>query len=513
MHPSKLHPDQTPCVTVIDENGEPDVLYAAWPKQLEYHQRPESNVLFWGGRGSGKSLCGRWDAHMRAMAQPGFKYCILRQTYPELMSSHLNDIGVEMEKLGGESKGFKWNATDKIATYPNGSRGFFRHCANDADVLKLLSAEYGLMFFDELSTFQWEHYTLLAASARVTKDSGLMAVVRAATNPLGRSAGDVMQYYVNKDVDPLEDTLYNPNDYYSIHANVEDNPSLERKTYLKRGTKRHEPTRGTTPEPPHVIKAWVDGEFLLENALFDFKPMKKVMVDGDEKKIPYHVIPDFDFGKILRHAQIYRAIDAGWFPDPTVCLWIAHLGNRHIVFHEETWLRTTAAEVATQIKEIDKRLAAKVSPDFEMRVAITYCDPSMDIHTTADIRTIKEIYEANGVPMEASINDREHFALSMHNALAEEAMENVPRLQIYGRACPMLVKTIPMMAYDPKHPERMADHKHDHWVITACYYIMSHASDPRMAMISQSKPKRWQLPKNDGRFVLGSSNIRSSNLS
>lgn len=268
-------------IAITNLDGTERVLYTPTPKQLEYHSRTEANVLFWGGRGSGKSMCGRWDAHIRALSHPGFSYCILRRTYPELERSHLVHIGAEMKALGGT-----FNKTQKIAYYPNGSTGFFSHCQADEDVLNLLSAEYALMFFDELSTFQWEHFGKLAASVRVPVGSNLIAMVRAATNPLGPSASEILTYFVNKDVDLTEDPDYNPNDWYSIHANLEDNPFLDQEQYHKR----------FAGLPAHVRKAWVDGEFVLENALFDFSPKK-------DKK-PYHVIdelPTFDGTAILTH--------------------------------------------------------------------------------------------------------------------------------------------------------------------------------------------------------------------
>src|SRR3990167_2744573 len=73
-------------IRIVDEYGKEHIPYDPGHnlKQLEYHSRTEPNVLYWGGRGSGKSICGRWDAHLRALAHPGFTYVILRRTYPEL---------------------------------------------------------------------------------------------------------------------------------------------------------------------------------------------------------------------------------------------------------------------------------------------------------------------------------------------------------------------------------------------------------------------------------------------
>ena len=457
------------------------VLYVPTEKGVEYHLRTEPNVLFWGGRGSAKSTTGRWDAHMRALANPGFTYVVLRRTYPELQKSHLVHINREMKALGGS-----FHHTDRVALYPNGSRGFFSHCANDDDVLNLLSAEFALAFFDEISTFEWEMFTKLSASVRVPVGSGLIAMVRAATNPLGPSAQKLLEYFVDKNVDVEEDPDYNPNDWYSIHANLEDNPYLDQTQYKKR----------FSGLPSHVRKAWVDGEFVLENALFEMHPK----LNGK----PYHVIHDIDLTKVIKAATIYRAIDVGWFPDPTVVLWIAHLGNRHIVFHEIVRWKQTAAETAEEIKSEDERLGIT-------RVAMTYCDPSMDINTTADIRTIKETYECNGVPMECSINKREMFATAMHNALQEQAGEDLPRIQFFvsgQEGCPYLVRTIPQMRYNPKRPGAMDDHKDDHAVVACCYYLMSHSSDPRKGGPSTPGIKPWMREKPNKRFVLGQDNVR-----
>lgn len=458
------------------------ILYVPTVKGQEYHLRTEPNVLFWGGRGSAKSTTGRWDAHMRALAHPGFTYVVLRRTFPELQKSHLVHVPREMKLLGGT-----FNHTEKIANYPNGSKGFFSHCATDEDVLNLLSAEFALAFFDEISTFEWEMFVKLAASVRVPVGSGLTAMVRAATNPLGPSAQEILKYFVDKDVDPTDDPDYNPNDWYSIKANLEDNPYLDSTQYKKR----------FAGLPEHVRKAWVDGEFALENALFDLRPM----VGGK----PYHVIHEIDLEKVIKASTIYRTIDAGWFPDPTVVLWIAHLGNRHIVFHEKTWFKGHAEEIAADIREEDARLGIN-------SVAMTYCDPSMDINTTADINTLKQKYESFGIPMECSINRRDMFATAIHQALNEEAGEDVPRIQFYtygSKGCPYLVRTIPQMRYDPKRPSFMADHKDDHAVVALAYYLMSHASDPRQGGAgNQSKLRPWMREKPQTRYVLGQDNVR-----
>ena len=468
-------------IVITDENGVETPLYVPHPKQVEFHQRTEPNVLFWGGRGSGKSMALRWEAHARALAHPGFTYIILRRTYPELQKSHLVHIPREMRQLGGN-----FTFGDKIASYPNGSKGFFSHCQSEEDVLNLLSAEFAWAGFDELSTFEWEMFTKLSASVRVPINSGLTAMVRAATNPLGPSASKILEYFVEKQVDPEEDPDYNPNDWFSVHANLEDNPSLDREQYRKR----------FSGLPAHVRKAWVEGEFVLENALFEMEPNR----NGK----PWHVIHDIDMPSVIKGATIYRAIDAGWFPDPTLCLWIAHLGNRFIVLKEKLWYKTIAIDIAADIKETDENLGIS-------RVAMTYCDPTMDIHTTADVQTLKDIYESNGIPMECSVNNREMFASFVHAALGEQSSESTPRIQFYasGRdGCPYLVKTLPQQRYDPKRPLRMADHPNDHGVVTLAYFLISSGSMDKYSIQTGNKLRPWQIDKTAKPFVLGSESVR-----
>ena len=135
----------------------------------------------------------------------------------------------------------------------------------------------------------------------------------------------------------------------------------------------------------------------------------------------------------------------------------------------------------------------------------------MNFNTPADVRTIMEVYEANGVPMECSVNKRDVFATAIHSILAEEAGENLPRIQFYTygkEGCPYLVRTIPQMRYDQKRPEYMADHKDDHAVVALAYYVMSHASDPRRGIDGASGLRPWQKIKQTDHYILGSNNVR-----
>lgn len=260
-------------VITLPDGKEHEMYKPTSEKHLWFHQSNVKNLLAYGNRGGGKSHLLRFDAHMRALSTPGAKMILVRRTFPELNTSHLQYINQEMAMLGGS-----YHKTDHIATYPNGSKLFFSHVATEADALNMLSAEFIAAYFDELSTIPWDFYIKLCASIRIggpLKDLGIKGVVRAATNPLGPSAQEVFSYFVNKDVDPEDDQDYDPRDWDAIKIQMDDNQHIDKEDYLKR----------FSGMSAHLRKAWLDGDFSLENQLFDFKKT-------DREGRPYHVIQE-----------------------------------------------------------------------------------------------------------------------------------------------------------------------------------------------------------------------------
>lgn len=188
----------------------------------------------------------------------------------------------------------------------------------------------------------------------------------------------------------------------------------------------------------------------------------------------------------------------GYYPDPAYCLWVAHLGNRYIAFQEQLWSKTIASDIAADIKDMS----------YGMKIVTTFCDPSMDIKTGADVRSIKDIFEDHGVPMEASINNREHYAHAVNTALNEEVEPGLPRLQILSTGCPYLIKTIPQMRYDPKRPMALADHSQDHAVVTLAYFLISYGSGNMGGAYNPTQLRPWQKIKNLEHKHLGWDQVR-----
>lgn len=465
--------------------------YVPTPKQLDFHESIILNVIMEGSRGTGKSLCIRNDAHMRALSRPGYTYLIIRRTMPELKKSHLRYINREMRAFGGS-----FHKGDYIATYPNGSQGFFSHCETEDDMLKLLSSEYDAIYFDEITTFTWVMVTKISSCIRVGEGSGLLGIVRGGTNPIGPGAAEVRRYFITKDVPPEEDADYQPNDYLAIHTTLEDNPFIDRVQYIKQLSKL----------PEHIKRAWLHGEWIIEGAYFhDYKPM----IGG----VPWHVALEYPrISNKAREVQRlddpfswirwYRAIDWGFSPDPAVCLWIASLPNsRAFVYKERHWKSTPARQVAKDI----------VADSYGMRIVESYCDPNMFFGSEATEQTsIGDIFESNGVPLTKSKNDRAAAGFAIHEYLNTVLDDKLPKIQIYEFGCPQLCRTLPEMRVHKTDPRKIAD-GNDHWVIALAYFCLG-VIGPSVEERLDVKPK-WMRPNPNARGQgrrLGHESVRRS---
>lgn len=483
-------------LSTVLPDGSPFKMYEAHDKGHLFHIDPTTKLLATGSRGSGKSLILRMDAHMRLLSVPGSQAILIRDTYQNLLKSHVNFQGLPWNTLKQEMKllGGDYLATDHICMYPNGSKLFLSYVGHEKDAMNLLSSEFIAAYFDELSTIPWDYFVMMSASVRTTmtmKMKGIRGVVRAATNPLGQSASRVNSYFVTKDVDLDEDTGYTPGEWGHIRIDMEDNPHLDREEYIR--------SLGGSGLADHIKMAWLHGEFVSEGTLFTFYPKK----NGK----PYHVIHDLDVDSLVKNARIFRVYDHGYSPDPAYCAWIAHLGNRYIAFHEKFWHKTIISDIADSIKAEDEALGIE-------KIEATFCDPTLDIHTGQEVRTMKDIFEECGIPMEKSVNNREQFASHVHTALAEEAEPDIPRLQILGgrmgmgRGCPYLIKAIPLQKFNPKKPLALADQAHDHPVVALSYFLISYASlERRQLKLKPVKP--WMKPKTtESGWVLGNDGVR-----
>lgn len=489
-----INPEWKACYRfeAVSKDGKYRHIYIPSPKQLEFHESETLNCIMEGRRGTGKSWAIRNDAHLRALAFPGFTYLIVRRTMGELKKTHLKFLGREMRAFDGE-----FNKTDSLAVYPNGSLGFYASCNSEDEMLKLLGGDYHAIYFDEITTFTGEQIGKIGTCLRVPEDPDGTGVVilprlRGGTNPIGIGAEYVHSHFITKDVNWEEEPDYNPEDYEAIHLDAVDNLYINPETYDKQ----------FAGVPEHIRRAWKHGEWIVEGAYFnDFRKE----LDGE----PWHVIdhmPALDGVPLLACGWLllYRALDWGFDPDPAVMLWIVMLpSGRAIVVREQDWKMTPASKVAQEADRVTRNL-------YEWRPAETYGDPSMWAGSKAtESHSIADIIEEHGIPLTASRNDRSAIGFAIHEWLNTLLEDGKPRLQIYGPGCPKLVKTLPMMRVDKNNPSRIADSSNDHWTITLGYFCQGRIGISDASASAQTTLPWWMRKPVAAPFVIGRESTRS----
>jgi hypothetical protein len=206
-------------------------LYNPWPKQNVFHTSYARFRLFGGAQGPGKSLALLWEAIFHCLKHAGSNSLLLRRTFPELDSGLIDHFekhvlanpDAVLALLDGDRK--RWNRSNRIVRFPNGSTLKFGYCEAVKDVYQYDSAEYVFIGFDELTQFPyriWEHLRL----RNRCPVPGSRPCMAGATNPGGANAEWVKSLWIDKKPFPgMESYQYDPSDYDFIPANVYDNPT------------------------------------------------------------------------------------------------------------------------------------------------------------------------------------------------------------------------------------------------------------------------------------------------
>lgn len=412
-----------------------------------------------------------------AVEHPSHQFLAGRACIPT-HNSHLIYISREMDKLGG-----KYLKTTAECHYANGSIGLMGHCETEQDIERYLSAQFAAIYFDEITTFPFDMVTRIASSCRVEANSGLTAIVRGGTNPLGVSAEDVYRYFIGKSVTPEEDPDYNPNDWGSLHLSREDNKHLDHEQYDKR----------FSGLPDAYRRAWLDGEWGVEGAYFSIQPKHLVdeiplVADSRDQKRPATEWP---------WLHVYRLFDYGWH-DPTVCVWVAVLPNgQEVAFQEASWVQTPIQTINKDIK----------SESEGMRVITTIADPTIWDGENEMGHSLADEMENAGIDLTKGKNDRVATGLAIQNHLNSVLADGMtPRLVIYEPGCPTLVRSLRAMRVDKRKPGRIADHKMDHMPICLGYFCMAGVGPTRVP--NTVTIPRWMVKKTTN-HILGSEGVRN----
>lgn len=189
-------------------------------------------ILFGGGAGGGKSFALVADVY-EYLKLPKSNALLFRRTFPELQESIINKA-LEFYPQNA----YRYNSSDKIMTFINGSRLKFGYLENEQDKFRYQGGEWGYIGFDELTHFSKTQYLYLKSRNRNTK--GYPNVIRGTSNPGGKYHDWVKERFIDPALPNVVHEIVetrNGKEYVTkllyIPSLLKDNPHLNEDDYTK----------------------------------------------------------------------------------------------------------------------------------------------------------------------------------------------------------------------------------------------------------------------------------------
>lgn len=420
--------------------------------QTDFLAADEDEVLFSGGRGSGKSDAFLVDP-LRYVNDGRFRGLILRRTMPAL-----KDLIRGAKELYFQAfPSVKWKEQEKMFVFPSGATIDFGYLDTIDDCERYHGQEYSWLGLEEISQFpdiSW--YFKLKGSIRSTH---LKTKIRATTNPTGVGRNWVKEYWIDngaanttivQEIDSPFGKLKITKKW--IQSSIRDNPALMNSPqYLAVLSSLQEPLRS----------AWLDGSWdAVEGMAFpEFRREK-------------HLIDPF---KIPQNWLKFRGIDWG-YSSPAVCLWLAQDYDNNIYVYREY---ATNGRVSKERFEepLTADLVARKILELESGEQVRY--GVMDASCWAkkgdpgpSIAEAMEMERCFWRPSDRSDKQRESGKLEMHRLLKLDEFTKKPKIFIFN-TCKELIKCLSSLPVDETNPEDVDTKANDHSWDALRYALMS----------------------------------------
>lgn len=445
--------------------------YQPTPRQTEFHDATEYDVLFGGAAGGGKSKALLMHAIRECANYPGLRVAAFRRTYDELRESLLKELAAV---AFGEAIGCSWNGTERELTFPNKAVIRFRYLETLQDATRRQGGEYQLVILDERTLIPPDAVSLVV-DERIRSGRADIPVlgVRSGTNPGGPGHGVVKARYIDA-TDRGKHTYLDEQgrSVRFIQSKVTDNPHVD-PGYLARLDGIPDPNRRA---------AMRDGDWdSFAGMAFPEWRSDRVVV------APFPIPPEW-----VR----YTGIDYG-YAAPWVTEFLARdADGRMWVFDELSGTQVVEREQARRI------LAAEASHGQtpEQRAGVRAADPAMWSKTGAALPVAHQ-YAVEGVGLVKANNDRLTGKARVHTYLSdapacpihrEQGWDVCPMLHVTN--APLLVSTMASLPTDPRRPEDVdttaADHAYD-----ALRYALMHVGNTASFILGDEEPPETHRPQ------------------
>ncbi|MBQ7061253.1 MAG: phage terminase large subunit [Clostridia bacterium] len=439
-------------------HGEPN------PRQREFFLSRARHTAYGGARGGGKSWAMRRKFVLLALNYPGLRLLLLRRTLPELRENHI--VPLQRELHGAA----KYSATERVFTFPNGSRIKLGYCDTAQDVYQYQGQEYEVIGLEEATHFTEEQMQFLTTCSRTSRRDFTPRMYYTC-NP-----GNVGHAWVKRlFIDRCYTAAERPEVYAFIPARIYDNRVLLESDpgYL----------RQLEALPEDLRRAHLNGDWDVHEGQY-FREFSR------EK----HVIEPFCIPENWRR---FRSMDWG-YNDPCCVLWHAVDGEGRVYTYRELYVRRMlAGDVASEVIRLSS----------SERIAYTVASPDMWQHRGAVLaanggfegETIAELFAAKGLSLTPADNsrvagwNRVREYLAMRPVSAEKSL---PGWQCFS-CCTNLIRQLPLLEFDRYDREDAADGD-DHAPEALRYALMSRPVRAPEPMIRKRKAyDPLSLPETD----------------
>lgn len=439
-------------------------------KQYKFLSADRKHVGFGGARGGGKSWSVRTKAKILAVSYNGIKILIVRRTFPELVSNHINQLREELHGLA------EYNTTEKVFKFPNGSTIKFGYCNNDKDLLQYQGAEYDVIFLDEATQLQEMWIKKITACLRGV--NSFPKRIYYTCNPGGASHGYFKRLFIDRQYEDGED----PDDYCFIQALATDNKALmaSQPDYIKQ----------LEALPPKIRDAWLYGRWdIYEGQFFeDFRPVPDVELCAKAGITPEealkqrrftHVIEPFDLNAgECRGWNIMRSYDFGYNKPFSLGYWaVDYDGVLYRIMEMYGCTQTPNEGVKWAPDEQFRRIR-----EFEnehpwlknRKIVDSVADPS--IWDASRGPSTAQVAADYGIYFTPGDNNRIPGWMQVHYRLQFDD-NGYPRMYVFNN-CKAFIRTMPLMMYSETKPEDLDTKLEDHCPDEVRYMCMSRPVQP-----------------------------------
>jgi len=447
-----------------------NIIWSPQERQRIFMQRKETEALYGGAAGGGKSDCAIAEA-LRQVHIPHYRGLILRKTYPQL--SEMVDRSREIYSPSFPEA--RYNEQKHCWTFPSGAKIYFGAMQHTKDRTNYQGKRYDFIDFDELTHFTWDEYSYLFSRNR-PNGQGTRCYIRAQANPGGIGHGWVKERFITpappmtpiyddvKIVFPDGSSQIRRRSRVFVPSSVFDNKILMQNDpdYITR--------LAALPENEKRALLYGDWDSFSGQVFTEWRNNP----DGYITRKNTHVIEPFT---IPNSWKIYRGFDFGYSRPFSVGWYALDHDNRLYRIRElygctgtpNEGVRWEPAEIACRIKEIERE-----DINLKGRYINGIADPSIFDESRGE--SVAAMMERSGVYFEKADNTRIAGKMQLHNRLAFDD-KGIPMLYIFS-TCKHFIRTVPALVYSEIDVEDIDTATEDHIYDEVRYIAMENPINP-----------------------------------